>query len=247
MTEKLPAPLVPAEVDLRGYEFMPLYGDRLFNSATWIAANYEARCAMLRLWWHSYAKEVPAGSLPDNETFLASYAGYGEAVKAWSKVKAAAMRGWKLCADGRWYHPVTAEIALESWAGRQEHRRRTTKARIAALEKRLIGLSNKDEREHVEGLIQGLRQTLSQTSAASVTGERGVSDKVSNTPPQGRVVTGKRGNGDASTRAGEGQTLLKHPPGPEADPEHIAREKRIAALLTEGKVDEAKKVKAGLA
>lgn len=40
---------------------------------------------------------------------------------------------------------------------------------------------------------------------------------------------------------------LKHPPGPEATPESIAREKRVAALLVEGDLEQAKKVKAGLA
>ncbi len=118
----LPAPLTPADCDLRGYEFMPLFGDRLFTSATWIGAKPEAKIAALRLWWHSYAKEVPAASLPDDDALLSDYAGYGVAVAAWKKVKASALRGWVKCSDGRLYHKTVAEIALESWSGRKESR-----------------------------------------------------------------------------------------------------------------------------
>jgi hypothetical protein len=33
MTEVLPAPLVPGEVDLRDFQFTPLYRSRLFGSS----------------------------------------------------------------------------------------------------------------------------------------------------------------------------------------------------------------------
>ncbi len=118
----LPDPLVPADVDLRGFEFMPLFGDRLFKSETWISASADAKVAALRLWWHSYGHEVPAGSLPDNDGLLAEYAGYGVMVKAWKKLKAQAMRGFVLCSDGRWYHPLIAELAIDGWKERVRNR-----------------------------------------------------------------------------------------------------------------------------
>ena len=121
MADQLPPPPVPADVDLRGHDWMPLYGERLFGSATWIESSDAARIAALRLWWHSFAKEKPAASLPDNDRLLAVYAGYGEVVRAWKKIKAEAMRGWVLCSDGRWYHLVVAEIAMESWQRQQDH------------------------------------------------------------------------------------------------------------------------------
>jgi uncharacterized protein YdaU (DUF1376 family) len=114
--------LTPPDCDLRGFEFMPLFGDRLFTSATWIGAKPDAKIAALRLWWHSYAKEVPAASLPDDDALLSEYAGYGVAVSQWRKVKAAALRGWIKCSDGRLYHKTVAEIALESWSGRKQSR-----------------------------------------------------------------------------------------------------------------------------
>lgn len=118
----IPDPLVSADVDLRGFEFMPLFGDRLFKSETWISASADAKVAALRLWWHSYGHEVPAGSLPDNDGLLAEYAGYGVMVKAWKKLKPQAMRGYILCSDGRWYHPLVAELAIDGWKERVRNR-----------------------------------------------------------------------------------------------------------------------------
>jgi hypothetical protein len=120
--EQLPAPLVPSHVDLRGYEYMPLYGERLFKSETWIAASAEAKVAALRLWWHAYAHEVPAASLPDNDKLLAEYAGYGVAVRTWLKIKPQVMPGFVLCDDGRLYHDRLSEWAIEAWEMRSEHR-----------------------------------------------------------------------------------------------------------------------------
>jgi hypothetical protein len=122
MADQLPPPPVPADSDLRGMDFMPLKGDRLFDSVTWIEASPEGRCAALRLWWHAFAKELPAGSLPDNDRLLSVYAGYGESVRAWKKVKLQALRGWFLAADGRLYHKVVAEIVCEAWDRRLDHR-----------------------------------------------------------------------------------------------------------------------------
>jgi hypothetical protein len=115
-------PFTPAECDLRGMPYMPLYGDRLFGSATWIGATSEGKVAALRLWWRSFAHEVPAASRPDDDTLLADYSGYGVGVKAWLKVKPQAMRGWVKCSDGRLYHKTVAEVALEAWEQRKRNR-----------------------------------------------------------------------------------------------------------------------------
>lgn len=129
MAAEAPAPLVPPDVDLRGMEYMPLKGDVLFKSTTWLKGSHEARCVALRLWWHSFAHEVPASSLPDDDFLLAQHAGYGEVVKAWIKIKPQAMRGWVLCSDGRWYHKTVAALALEAWEGRLKNREKIRKWR----------------------------------------------------------------------------------------------------------------------
>jgi hypothetical protein len=120
-------PLVPAEVDLRGMPFMPLFGDRLFKSTTWIEARPEARAAALQLYWHAFAHEVPAASLPDNERVLADHAGLSLTV--FRRVRPQVLRGWVKCSDGRLYHRTLAEIAIEAWRGRVSHRARTLKWR----------------------------------------------------------------------------------------------------------------------
>lgn len=129
MTQSLPPPLVPPEVTLRGMPYMPMHGDRLFKSTTWIEASSDAKVAALRLWWHAFAHEEPAASLPDNDQLLAEHSGLGTAVRAWRKVKAQAMRGWIKCSDGRWYHPVVAEFALEAWSARVRNREKVRKFR----------------------------------------------------------------------------------------------------------------------
>lgn len=119
----LPEPLTPADCDLRGNEWMPLYGDRLFASDTWLMASPEARCAALALWWAGW-KQCPAASLPDNDRALSQLAGFGLAVKAWTMLREEAMRGWVKCSDGRLYHPVLAEFAIAAWDKRNNARNR---------------------------------------------------------------------------------------------------------------------------
>lgn len=109
-----PDPLVPPEVDLRDFDFMPLQGARLFASDTWALCSAEEKVAALTLWWSSWHEE-PAGSLTDNRRTLARAAGYGVAVDAFNAVAENALRGWVKCSDGRLYHPVVASIALEVW------------------------------------------------------------------------------------------------------------------------------------
>ena len=130
MTGSLPAPPVPPEVDLRGMSYMPLFGDRLFKSTTWIEACPEAQVAALRLWWHAFAHEVPAASLPDNERVLADHAGL--TLKLFQRLRPQVMRGWLACSDGRFYHRVVAELAMEAWAARVRQRNRVRKHRDKA-------------------------------------------------------------------------------------------------------------------
>lgn len=110
---------------------LPIYGTGCHAPpASDVAAveNPEAfRCAVL-LWcasWH----QVPAASLPNDETKLARLAGYGRNVKAFQRARdAGGMRGWMLCAGGRWFHPTVAEKANEAYAAQKKQRTRTAAA-----------------------------------------------------------------------------------------------------------------------
>lgn len=107
---ELHAPLVPADVDLRDFPGMWIDVDRLLKSDTWVLGSGDERAAAFALWaqsWH----QVPAGSLPDEPRMLEHLA----MSKRWKAVRDHALRGWIRCADGRLYHPVVCEKALEAW------------------------------------------------------------------------------------------------------------------------------------
>ncbi len=107
-------PLVPSDVDLRDFAFMPLDVVRLRDSGLTAKASGDAFRAAVLLWcasWH----QVPAASLPDDEDELANICGYSRARREWAKVSEGALRGWVRCTDGRLYHAAVAGKALEAW------------------------------------------------------------------------------------------------------------------------------------
>jgi hypothetical protein len=104
------SPLVPAECDLRDFPYLPVDVQRLLTSETWVLGKGDERAAAMALWLQSW-HQVPAASLPDNDRML----GHLAQVANWKRVKPQALRGWVLCTDGRLYHPVVAEKALEAW------------------------------------------------------------------------------------------------------------------------------------
>lgn len=131
----MPEPLIPAHVDLRDFPFMPLDVARLRDSSIVDEVDGEEFRAAILLWcaaWH----QVPAGSLPDEPRQLAKFAGYGRVVSEWEKVATGAMHGWVKCSDGRWYHPVVCEKAMEAWEKKSEFTDRSNsrqeRARAAA-------------------------------------------------------------------------------------------------------------------
>jgi hypothetical protein len=76
---------------------------------------------------------VPAGSIPDSDEWQAKHAGYkaqGRIAPGWRKVKPGALRGWVTCSDGRLYHPVIAEKAVDAWRSKLRQRWSTECSRI---------------------------------------------------------------------------------------------------------------------
>ncbi|MFC0411066.1 hypothetical protein [Roseomonas elaeocarpi] len=126
----LPAPLTPADCDLRGYDFMPLFGHRLFGSVFDARATDAEFRAAVRLWWQAW-QQCPAGSLPNDDGALAKLADFGRDVKGWLKVKGNALHGFVLCSDGRLYHHLLCEQALEAYERRGSERDRKAKWRAA--------------------------------------------------------------------------------------------------------------------
>lgn len=204
----LPAPLTPVDCDLRDFPFLPLDIMRLFNSEFHARSDDAVWRAGLTLWLKSF-HQVPSSSVPDDDVALTRLAELGRDVKTWKKLREGALYGWIKCSDGRWYHPVVAEKALEAWNGKKAQRARTAKARLQALITRLSQAKDSFDAASIEASIQTLLESLSnlllQSEFNSV--ERSVTDSVAESK---RKREGK-GQGE---RKGEGEVNL-----PPSDPD----------------------------
>jgi hypothetical protein len=110
-------PLTPPDCDLRGLPFMPLDVIRVLDSDLFAISTGEEFKAAIALWCKSWL-QVPAASLPSDDRILAHLSGAGP---RWKKIKEVALRGFVKCSDGRFYHPVVAEKALDAWNRRAGH------------------------------------------------------------------------------------------------------------------------------
>lgn len=108
---------------MRGLPFMPLDTVRLLDSDLFALSTGDEFKAATALWCKSW-QQVPGGSLPDDERVLCHLSGSGS---RWKRVRDMALRGWVKCSDGRLYHHVIAEKALEAWSHRKAQRARAAK------------------------------------------------------------------------------------------------------------------------
>ncbi len=122
---------------------MPLEVMRLIDSdLTALSSGDEFKAAVI-LWckcWH----QVPAASLPDDDRLLAHLCGFGKDIKAWKKVREMALRGFVKCSDGRLYHCVISEKAIEAGRAKQAQRQRTE----AATSARKARMPNRDDQRN---------------------------------------------------------------------------------------------------
>ena len=130
----VPPPLVPAYVDLRSFTDIPVDAQRMVNSRAMRVIPDNAIRSWILLIYQSWS-QLPAASLPDDDYELAHLAGFGRDVEAWQAIRDDALYGWLLCDDGRWYHPVVAEKALEAW----QHKLRNRWYRLKPDEKQKFG------------------------------------------------------------------------------------------------------------
>jgi hypothetical protein len=141
----LPEPLTPADCDLRNFPTVPIDGARLFGSEFHARSSDAGWRAGMSLWlksWH----QVPAASIPDDDTALARLAEFGRDIRGWKKVREEALHGWVKCADGRLYHPVMAEKANHAWKKKQSFKARSEKGNEArwGSQKEHSGVSKSD-------------------------------------------------------------------------------------------------------
>lgn len=115
-------PLTPADCDLRDYPYLGIDIARLFDSEFHAKATDAEWRAGVTLWLKSF-HQVPAASLPADDASLARLAEFARDLKSWRKVKTMALYGWQEASDGRLYHPVVAEKALEGWIEKLRQRK----------------------------------------------------------------------------------------------------------------------------
>src|SRR5208283_1716463 len=72
----LPKPLVPPDLDLRNLHGFMLDAERLMASELWALSTGEEFKAAVGLWCRAW-KQIPAGSLPNDEKILAAFSGAG--------------------------------------------------------------------------------------------------------------------------------------------------------------------------
>lgn len=164
----LPDPPVPASADMTNFPFTPIYRARLFGSKFHARANDSEWRAGVTLWLKSQ-DQVPAGSLPDDDTDLCRLAELARDIKTWRKIRSGALHGWYKCNDGRLYNNTVATVVNDQLDGKALQQLRTLKARIAGLEKRLSQPSSADVTVDIQRQLQALRQELSQSQKGPVT------------------------------------------------------------------------------
>lgn len=118
MTE-VPAPLVPADVDLRDFQYLLVDVRAIRDARLYRLTAHEwfGGFSLMLESWH----QVPASSVPSDQRELAKLSGLG---RRWKRHGAGALAEFVLCSDGRYYHPRVAERALPAWRAKQAMRRR---------------------------------------------------------------------------------------------------------------------------
>lgn len=103
--DNLPEPLVPPDHDVSMLSDFRLNVDRLLASELVAVGTAEECWAAFMLWCRAW-KQVPGGSLPNDDRILAGFSGAGS---RWRKVRDVALHGFVLCSDGRFYHRFLCE------------------------------------------------------------------------------------------------------------------------------------------
>jgi hypothetical protein len=122
----LPEPLTPPDCDLRDFGRIMIDIGRLFGSSFNAKASRNPIAWMIghKLWYRSW-HQMPAASLPDDDDELCYLAELGFDRVTWDNARDLAMHGWIKCSDGRLYHRVVADEALQAW-GRKLKKRHLT-------------------------------------------------------------------------------------------------------------------------
>lgn len=121
MSGQLPAPLVPADVDLRDFPQVMVNARKwrdtyYFKSGTAFVGAF----TLMANSWH----QVPAGSVPNDDRALSVLSGLG---RKWRHRRADILQYWVLCSDGRYYFPDLVPFAISGWKKKQATARKISR------------------------------------------------------------------------------------------------------------------------
>lgn len=219
----LPAPLVPADVDLTGFDGFMLDVQRLFASELWAISTGDEFKAALGLWGRAW-QQKPPGSLPNDERVLAAFSGAG---RNWKKVRAMALRGFVECSDGRLYHRVLCGDVLSAHAKRQAFKERTKQATEAR--KKRDGGGGPGAGTGSEDCNDHRHDDRNDAATTERNGQRDVDRDVDVSSERnvatGGLVTSVQGQGQGQKDSSESQQ--PYDPGGSGSAADLARTKRI--------------------
>jgi len=108
----------PPDTDAKGWRFELDY-EQVERSDTWALAAPEIRPWLLMLWMTAW-KQVPCGSLPDDDELIAVR--IGMPLEMFQASKHRLLRGWWRADDGRLYHRVLTERVQDMLAKKEKER-----------------------------------------------------------------------------------------------------------------------------
>jgi len=136
-----PEPFVPPHADVHDLDGFMLNVERLLASELVAIGTPEECWAAFMLWCRAW-KQLPGGSLPNDDRVLASFSGAG---KRWQKVREVALHGFILCSDGRLYHRFLCAEVLRAYERKVAYQKRRDTDRKRLLEWRAKQNRHDDE------------------------------------------------------------------------------------------------------
>ena len=122
------SPPYPAETRAKGWRF-ELDLEQIEQSDTWALASPDLRPWLLMLWSVSW-KQLPCGSIPDDDDIIA--ARIGMKLSVFKKARTVLLRGWWRADDGRLYHPTVTQRVLTMLETKQKEKDRKAAYRAKA-------------------------------------------------------------------------------------------------------------------
>lgn len=166
-TTPLQAPY-PPETRAKGWRF-ELDLEQIEQSDTWALASSDLRPWLLMLWSVSW-KQLPCGSLPNDDAIIAARIGMKPAT--FKKAREVLLRGWWCADDGRLYHPTVTQRVLTMLETKQKEKDRKAayRAKVSANVQRDSHGTETGQQQDGRGSDPGRDATSTSTSTGTSTG-----------------------------------------------------------------------------